>query len=80
MNLGVDYRINSYEKFRELAVHSKSHPSHEEFINVLKDPIFMDSRIGLFKLLDFFPEEIRKKKDVDSIIKYYPKCERNKIY
>jgi hypothetical protein len=40
----------------------------------------MDSRIGLFKLLEFFPEKMRKRKDVDSIIKYYPKCEANRIY
>ena len=80
MNLGVDYGINSDEKFQDLAVHLESHPFHKEFLNVLKDPIFMDSRIGLFKLLEFFPEKMRKRKDVDSIIKYYPKCEANRIY
>jgi len=80
MNLGVDYGINSEVRFQELAIHLKSHPLHKEFLNVLNDPIFMDSRIGLFKLLAFFPEKMQKKKDVDSIIKYYPKCERNRIY
>ena len=80
MNLGVDYGINSEVKFQELAVHLKSHPLHKEFLNVLNDPIFMDPRIGLFKLLEFFPEKMQKNKDVDSIIKYYPKCERDRIF
>jgi MoaA/NifB/PqqE/SkfB family radical SAM enzyme len=80
MNLGVDYGVNSDKNFKECAVHLETHPMNKEFLEVLKNPIFMESRIGLFKLLDFFPEEMRKRKDVDSITKYYPKCERNRIY
>ncbi len=80
MNLGVDYGMNSERKFQELAIHLKSHPMHKEFLEALKDPIFMDSRIGLFKLLEFFPDNIKESKDVDSIIRYYPENERKRSY
>jgi MoaA/NifB/PqqE/SkfB family radical SAM enzyme len=80
MHLEGSYGLLSEERYLEAAVHMKSHPEHNEFLHALKDPIFLDSRIGLFKLLEFLPEEMRRRKDVKSIIRYYPESERSRHY
>ncbi|MFC1848583.1 radical SAM protein [candidate division CSSED10-310 bacterium] len=80
MNIRIDYGLHSEKNYTDLAVHLESHPHHAEFLEVMKDPVFMEPRIGLFKLLEFLPADKRKAKDVDSIIKYYPRGERKRMY
>ncbi len=57
--------------FKKVAIHDKSHPEHKEFLKVLEDPIFTKPIVCVYKLLDFIPDNVRKKLITQgNIIKY----------
>jgi MoaA/NifB/PqqE/SkfB family radical SAM enzyme len=56
MHLEDAYGPSSEERYLEAAVHMKTHPEHDEFLNELSDPIFALPEVGLVKLSEFISD------------------------
>ncbi len=65
-----DWGTLSKAEFKKLAIHDKTHPEHKEFLKVLDDPIFLTPTVNTLKILDFFPDHIKKRVGMGNIIKY----------
>lgn len=52
-----DWGTYSSELFTSQTVHSFSHPEHQEFLEIFKDPILTDSIVYLGNLTEFLPEK-----------------------
>jgi len=55
------------DEFSKRAVHQKEHPEHNDFINVLKDPVFKEPNVFLSNLYSFLPGNLQYEDKNDSI-------------